>query len=329
MNLPIARYQFNFAVQTPLHLNFYSGSMLRGAFGHALRHISCMTKMADCKTCPLYRTCPYPAIFETPPPEHHGLQAFSDIPPPYIIEPPPLGSKDYQPGDTLSFSMVLIGTAIQQLPLIIYAWQRALARGLGKLHSQSTLIDVSLVLNQPDTGDRVVIYAAQEGAAVINHEHLIDNNPFNYLDANTQNVTLNILTPLRIQKKGQTLSHDMTGRDFIMSLVRRYYLLEEFHTAHYQAPDFSELAEQARAVSCETRFRWCDWARYSNRQQQKMVLGGVLGELKLTGQLAPFLAIIQLGQWFHAGNKTTFGMGLYSIETRDNIPSRDVIPACK
>ncbi|MGR9012488.1 MAG: CRISPR system precrRNA processing endoribonuclease RAMP protein Cas6, partial [Gammaproteobacteria bacterium] len=127
---------------------------------------------------------------------------------------------------------------------------------------------------------------------------------------------LNILvkTPLRIQKQGKILSHDMTGRDFIMSLVRRYYLLEEFHTDCYQAPDFSGLADLAQAIGCETHFSWCNWARYSNRQQQKMVLGGVLGKINLSGQLQPFLPIIHLGQWLHAGNKTTFGMGLYSIE---------------
>ena len=316
MNLPANRYQFNFAVQTPLHLNFYSGSMLRGAFGHALRQLSCMTKMADCKACPLYRSCSYPAIFETPPPEQHGLQAFSEIPPPYIIEPPALGSKDYQPGDTLSFSMVLIGRAIQQLPLIIFAWQRALARGLGKQQSQASLIDVALVINQAQ--DRVVIYKAQEGTMVSNHEYLTNKNRHDNFNAGVQSVTLNVKTPLRIQKKGQTLAHDMSGRDFIMALVRRYYLLEEFHTQHYQAPDFAALAESARAVNAETCFKWCDWARYSNRQQQKMVLGGVLGSIKLTGQLQPFLPVIQLGQWLHAGNKTTFGMGLYVIETIDN-----------
>jgi hypothetical protein len=73
-SLAVARYQFNFEVQNTLHLNFYSGSMLRGVFGHALRHLACMTKMADCKQCQLYRTCPYPEIFETPPPENHSLQ---------------------------------------------------------------------------------------------------------------------------------------------------------------------------------------------------------------------------------------------------------------
>ena len=212
MNLPANRYQFNFAVETPLHLNFYSGSMLRGAFGHALRQLSCMTKMADCKACPLYRTCPYPAIFETPPPEHHSLQAFSEIPPPYIIEPPPLGSKDYRPGDILSFSMVLIGRAIQQLPLIIYAWQRALARGQGKFQSQARLLDVALVPNQAqkEPGEHVIIYTAREGASVINHDHLSNKDRVDYSDETIESVTLNIKTPLRIRKKGQTLSHAMS-----------------------------------------------------------------------------------------------------------------------
>jgi hypothetical protein len=177
-------------------------------------------------------------------------------------------------------------------------------------------------LNQPPTqsgsDEQVVIYTAREGASVINHDHLSNKDNPGYPEDTTQSMTLNIKTPLRIQKKGQTLSHAMSGRDFIMALVRRYYLLEEFHTAHYHAPDFAELGEWARAVTAETRFRWCDWARYSNRQQQKMVLGGVLGKLELTGQLQPFLPVIHIGQWLHAGNKTTFGMGLYTIEKTES-----------
>lgn len=142
--LAINRYQFNFKVATPLHLNFYSGSMLRGAFGHALRHISCMTKMKACHTCPLQSTCPYTLIFEPIASEQHRMQNFNQVPAPYIIEPPPLGSKNYQIGETLSFSMVLIGDAIQQLPLVIFAWQRALKRGLGKEQAKAKLINVGL-----------------------------------------------------------------------------------------------------------------------------------------------------------------------------------------
>lgn len=306
MPLPIQRYHFNFAVQDPMHLNFYSGSMLRGGFGIALKKIACIAEMENCKQCMLYRSCAYPMLFESPPPESHPLQSFSEIPHPYVIEPPPLGSKDYQPGETLSFSMVLIGQAIEQLPLVIAAWQHALANGMGRTRSKAKLIDVT----QETAEHSQVIYSSDNSTAIIAPQPLT-------LPAitDTDSLLIRAKTPLRIQKQGKILSHDMTGRDFIMSLVRRYYLLKEFHTEHYQTPDFSELAKLAQAISCETHFKWCDWARYSNRQQQKMVLGGVLGEIKLTGPLQPFLPIIQIGQWFHAGNKTTFGMGLYSIES--------------
>lgn len=303
--LPVARYQFNFEVQSPLHLNFYSGSMLRGVFGHALRHLACMTKLADCKTCPLYRSCPYPEIFETPPPEHHSLQDFSQIPPPYVIEPPPIGNKVYQAGETLSFSMVLIGRAIHQLPLITFAWQRAFARGVTKFESRAHLLTVVF---EPHQANQQTVFDALEDDTL---QTPIMTIPQPVLSKNE--LQLSIKTPLRIQQKGFVLSHNMQGRDFIIALVRRYYLLQEFHGDHYVPPDFSQLSDMAKHVNCKTDFKWCKWDRYSNRQQQKMTMGGVLGNIILSGELEPFLPLLHLGQWFHVGNKTTFGMGLYEF----------------
>ena len=302
--LAVNRYQFNFQVETPLHLNFYSGSMLRGAFGHALRHISCMTKMKDCKTCPLQASCPYTLIFEPAPPTKHSLQNFSQVPTPYVIEPPPLGSKNYQVGETLSFSMVLMGAAIKQLPLIIFAWQRALARGLGKYQSRARLINV---INQTEQYAQI-IYQAEAAESIQNQQ------PYTILALeNKEQLTLHLKTPLRIQKQGKVLSDTMTARDFLMALVRRNYLLSEFYGDYYQAADFSKLAEQAELIQLKSKLSWCDWTRYSNRQQQKMTLGGVLGTLQLQGDLSAFLEVLNLGQWLHVGNKTSFGMGQYSI----------------
>ena len=51
--LPLARYRFHWRVSAPIHLPAYAGSMLRGAFGHALRRLACMTRQADCAACPL------------------------------------------------------------------------------------------------------------------------------------------------------------------------------------------------------------------------------------------------------------------------------------
>jgi len=303
--LPFARYQFNFQVETPLHLNFYSGSMLRGAFGHALRQLSCMTKLPKCAECMLYRSCPYPMIFETPP-RASSFQNFSQIPNPYIIEPPPLGRKIYQAGEVLSFNMVLIGQAMAQLPLIIFAWQRALAFGLGKERSRARLLDVVFEPQQPEAR---VIYDAAVDSAVQPYPLAIPP-PLEVRES----ITLQFDTPLRIQKTGKIVSNEMTARDFLIALVRRYFLLQEFHGMAYQAPDFTQLVEQAERLGAEVDYRWCDWQRYSHRQQQEMKFGGVLGKLTLLGEDLPtFLPFLQAGQWLHVGNKTTFGMGRYVI----------------
>jgi hypothetical protein len=303
-NLAFARYQFNFQVETPLHLNFYSGSMLRGAFGHALRHLSCMTKMPSCHDCMLYRSCPYPLVFEHPP-LASGFQDFSQIPNPYIIEPPPLGSKVYQRGEILSFNMVLIGRALAQLPLIIFAWQRALAFGLGKERSRARLLNVIV---DPDRPHVQVVY----DTAIDTTVQAYSPPPPSVL-ADTDAVTLQFVTPLRIQKQGKILAHDMTARDFLNALVRRYFLLLEFHGEHYRAPDFKDLIGRMERLDCDVDFRWCDWQRYSHRQQQKMAFGGVLGKLTLRGDLQPFLPLLAQGQWHHVGNKTTFGLGRYEL----------------
>ena len=111
-SLPIARYQFTFQVTDAIQLPEYAGSTLRGAFGRALRKIACMTKQTDCKSCPLYRTCPYTNIFETPAPAEHQIQKFSQVPNGYIIEPPEWGEKTYLPNELFQFSLVLFGKLI-------------------------------------------------------------------------------------------------------------------------------------------------------------------------------------------------------------------------
>jgi hypothetical protein len=81
-SFPVARYRFEFQVRQAIRLPDYAGSMLRGAFGHALRQLACMTRQKDCAGCPLIGSCPYPMIFAPPPPATHRLQKFSQIPPP-------------------------------------------------------------------------------------------------------------------------------------------------------------------------------------------------------------------------------------------------------
>ena len=302
--LPLARYRLEFTVETPLHLPAYAGSTLRGAFGVALRATACMTKQKTCDGCALLSTCPYAVVFETRPPlDGHALQKFSQVPHPYVIEPPQWGERDYAPGEALSFHLVLAGRALDQFPLVLWAFVKAFSRGVGRGDGTAQLTRVIHV----GSDETVVLEGPQ--ASLQEHPHTIPPPSFS-----GDSVTLSIETPLRLQKNGHPIdATDLTARDLLTALVRRIALIHEFHGSGPLPLDFTDLARRAETIASEKNLRWRDWQRYSSRQKQKMALGGVVGTWTLRGDLAPFIPFLHTGQWLHVGKEATFGLGGYRL----------------
>src|SRR5207253_6679016 len=117
-------------------LPLYKGSLLRGAFGHALRRSVCaFGPGAPCPTCALRRACPYPRIFETlieddaPPPPF--LKGVPTAPRPYVFEPG-TERRDFAPGDLLPFDLLLFGQAVELQAYALLAVSRMAASGLGR-----------------------------------------------------------------------------------------------------------------------------------------------------------------------------------------------------
>lgn len=303
LTYPLARYRFEFTVLTPIRLPEYAGSMLRGAFGHALRRTACMTREKDCKLCPFYRTCPYPAIFETPPPEQHVLQKFTQIPNPYIIEPPAWGERLYQTGDTLAFNMVLIGQrTLDQLALITYAWLRAFAHEVG--HGTARL--------------HAVTHLAQDGEHAIydlNQARLLPHTAQIQLPPQERDaVCLHFTTPLRLQSNGVPLPlSQLTALDLLRALLRRTHLLLTLQMGGKGDFDYLRLLQLAKDVRDSRELTWSDWTRYSSRQHQTMQLGGVVGNWQLHTVPPELHDWLQLGQWLHIGKNATFGLGRYTL----------------
>jgi hypothetical protein len=293
-------------MQDELHLPDYSGSLLRGNFGAALRRTACMTGLPVCSGCPLYRTCPYPAIFETPPPVTHSLQRFSQVPNPYVVEPPPLGTRYVPAGQTFSLAMVLVGRALDQLPLIVYALQRAFGSGIGRFKARGSLVDVAL--EGPDGAESVW---DAESSSIGSHGQKLSIPFLPEIDA----VTLNIVTPLRLQNQGHRVPLDsLHPRTLFAALLRRTSLLFELHAAlPGLAGEARRLAAAAASLVDERRLQWKDWTRFSSRQDQEMTLGGVIGEWTLSGDLGDLLPWFWLGQWLHVGKNATMGMGKYTL----------------
>lgn len=313
MELPIARYRFTARWQDAVRLPQYAGSLLRGQFGAALRHMACMTRQSRCADCPLQSTCPYTQIFEAPPPPAHALQKFSAIPNAYVMEPPPLGERDYAAGDELVFHMVLMGAAREQLALVVFAWQRALARGLTRQRAAAELMQVDWL---EAAGERYTVWT-QDEPVLQEHPAQLAIPP---APASLSALTLHIHTPLRLQQQGKPLRpRQLSARTLTAALARRAALVLEFHAGQAQ---WGKAAREAAALAAQVQdardeLRWYDWTRFSSRQQQEMTLGGVLGRWRLAADpdtLAQLWLWLWLGQWLHVGKNATMGMGAYTLE---------------
>lgn len=311
--VPLARYRFTFRMNSAVRLPVLAGSALRGVFGYALRHLSCMTRARQCTGCLLLAQCPFPAVFaphELQKPAATFAASIQQIPVPYIIEPPLGGAQLLEPGMPLVFNMVLVGNALQQLPLITLAWQRALARGMTSSHGTGDLQRVEWL---PPDGSALLIYSA-ENPRIAEHQPRLALPAF----TDASDVHLHLLTPLRIEIRKKALGkHDISAAVFLRHLVRRISLLLQFHAAD-QAGTLLPESQQALALNAladavqdERELMWQDWARYSTRQQQEIPLGGLTGRWLMKQVPPALLPYLYLGQWLHAGKETAFGLGRY------------------
>ena len=300
--LSITRLHLTVRAEGPLQLPPYAGSMLRGAFGHALLALSPLPH-TDGKPCALHAGCPYCQLFAAPPLPGHSLQKFSHMPQPYVIEPPTGGAQWLQTGQTFGFGLVLIGKALGLLPTVLQAWQRALRTGLGPQHTPCIL---------------VAIYDENGAQRISDKREQLSNlcTTLPPAPALGTQATLHLWTPLRLQVQGKPVrAGQLTARDLLIALARRSQLLCDVHLgAAAPQHDFAALSTQAAGITLQGEgLRWFDWGRYSQRQQQEMQLGGLLGSVQLLGDLAPFAPLLHQGQWLHVGKNATMGLGGYRL----------------
>lgn len=323
--LPLARYRFTAQLEADLPLPVFAGPLLRSVFGAALHHVACTTGQPRCSACPLWRSCPYPAVFETPPRPTQFEQQFSQVPNPYVIEPPLAGEGDGMlcAGEPLVWHMVLAGEpTLTRLDLIVHAWRRALRQGLGERRVPGRLLSVERL--DPDGGAPLPVLAG-DGSRVTAHESRLWL-PLPAVDADesatpTLEATLHLTTPLRLQHQGQALGPEqLDARTLLSQMLRRTNLMLDLHLGVRPAPfDAPALLAAVLPVLSERRaLRWQDAPRYSARQRREMNLRGVVGRWTINAPahvLAPLLPWLHLGQWLHLGKNATMGLGAYRLET--------------
>lgn len=303
--IPFARYRFRFSTPTGTRLPAWTGSMWRGALGHALKRTVCVTRHRNCPECPLYRSCAYPYIFETPPaPDGVKMRRYTAAPHPFVLEP----ERDAADGSRI-LGVTLIGRGNRYLSCLVYALARAGKKGLGRDRVPLTLVEVS------------------QDASIVAGDWRIIHVPGGPLDPlppampalplPPEEVCIRFVTPLRVKRDNDLVTPRRFGfADLFGPLLRRVSMLSHFHTDTPFETDFAALMSRAREVGLRRAdLRWQEWTRYSSRQKTTMKMGGVVGEIVLAGGgLGPFWPFLWLGQWVHAGKGATMGLGRYTIE---------------
>jgi hypothetical protein len=319
-SIPVLKMTFIFTAQQNCTLNNSKGSMLRGAFGHALKRTVCvMGPKQACETCMLRKQCVYTKIFETfiegEPPQF--LQGLQTSPRPYIIDAYDTNTT-YAKGDQLEFDLTLIGRVCELHPYVIFAVSQMAERGFTKNRIPFTLTKVNwrhdnsgAEEGQQSMDVRVLYKGETQCLCEIATPALISANG-NLISP----LSIQFLTPTRLKFRNQ-LSIDFSFRMLVFKMLRRVLEIAHFHVPDAE-PDwqFHSLLEQADTIDITNRdLHWQDWHRYSNRQQAGMDMGGFIGTISLDGDFEPFSDLLRLSEIIHVGKGTTFGLGKIIINS--------------
>jgi len=264
-------------INTKKKAPYFTGSMLRGAFGHALKKVTCINPTYKCEGCFAAENCVYYQFYEK---ETLQPKFRFDI----TLE-----------SDTFDFGFYLFGDACTQLPYVLSSLEMALGQnGLGKDRTRFTDITMEV--------DGLTVY---ENHAFLPHITSVPQKltPSIY----TPNIKVKLLTPLRI-KQDNKIAHDSVAlKNIIRSVYQRKQQIFENEQVHSlpHKPTFTtaiELLENKKLY------------RRSDRQGRKIVMDGVLGEFAVIGLDEESFHLLKLGEILGAGKQTTFGLGKLKVE---------------
>lgn len=290
----------------------YVGSTLRGALGVSLRRVGCPLRSPcpEPASCLLRERCPYAYCFETPlPAGSERLKNFQAVPHPFLLEPPPPRKEPWQRGEWLPFSLLLIGKAVEFFPYFVVAIAQMAEHGLGKKKYPFRLREVRAGLAQDE--DWPLWRRGEDTILSLPTTSFSPDNPENP----PRRATLSFVTPLRLVEKKRQLQK-IPFRSFARALLGRLSSLLYFHCGQELDIDFRALLAQAEEVqTLEDNLSPYLLSRWSSRQQTKLRLDGLSGDITWEGEaIATLWPALRLGEILHVGKGNVFGLGRYTLQ---------------
>jgi CRISPR-associated endoribonuclease Cas6 len=270
LDFTLTYHRLRIEIVTNDTLPFFAGSMVRGAFGPALKQTVCVNPSYECKNCFALQSCLFYQFYEK-----------ANAPHSYRFEVE-LDPKPY------TFSLLLFNDAATQLPYVLSALERMLTKiGLGS--DRRRYKNFSIYCNEHCIYTKDSYDMSQ-----------VQLQKFSYTPLG-ENFTLRFLTPLRIKSQNEYLKTTPSLTQILYSIRNRY--------AELNAQGRTKLGYEPSFYQRFARTSFLDLTRYSSRQESKLGIGGIMGEIGYSGVDEESRQLLRLGELIGVGKQAVFGLG--------------------
>jgi len=268
-------HYINVKINTTHKPSYFIGSMIRGAMGHALKKVTCINPSYNCKGCFAQTSCLYYSFYE----KENVFHKYR-----FNIE---LGNGKFD------FGLYLFDDACDGLPYVLSALEMAITKnGLTKNDYKFTNIQM-----------------------LLNGQNIYQNKTFNSLDIAPQtfkiesyasDVKIKLLTPLRIKRNNSYLREEIEVEDLLRSIYQKE---QEFKTAKraYKLDYEPSYSTTVKALSYKPLLR------KSSRQNKRMNMDGMVGEIAIIGIDKRSYELLKLGEIIGVGKQTVMGLGRIAV----------------
>lgn len=288
-------WRFHFVAQAEIAFpQRKAANTIRGAFGLAIRKLSCRGDCPGAAHCPVRRTCPYARIFEPRASAGSGPSGLADWPRPFVLRAVHLDGTAVRTGDGFHFDLHVFMRAEPEFGTFREAFREVGRQGIGPQQGAAHLDSVSWLNSdsEPTPKREPILTPIRELQPLPVHR-----------------VRLTFLTPTEL-KGNEGLCHLPDFSTVFARARDRVATLSTLYGAGPLALDFKGLGERSNFIRMKHHdIRTIEAERRSSRTGQLHQIGGFVGVAEYEGEVTEFLPILRAARWTGIGRQTVWGKG--------------------
>lgn len=293
-------YSLELLEDTELPAN--KASMLRGGMGEMLLRMNCIGDR-DCKQCQFESEC---LVRRT-------MYSRMEITPAFMSSTDSVGyvldcenyERSFRAGDTIEFTLMLIGRTIVYFSQFLQAFQYLGAYGVGRNRSRYRIKSLTATRGEPIL-DNNNIYMAN-----LKVMHVADYVRYRWGKTGPAGHIV-LHTPMTIKHQGEQMRH-LNAEAMLVACERRLYILNCYEGIDAGRIDWRghvpEMTERRIVERSVPRFS----STHAAEGNGHMAWHGIIGDGDLCNVDDTARALLLAGELLHIGKNTSFGFGRFTL----------------